>query len=90
MARKLFNLPVASAGIVLSTAYRDYGNSGWKASQNDTWQDIHNNSRWVTLKVMKDNPYFDIDWNIFFNQGLYCWRINNLCSKIRKLHGFLI
>lgn len=64
MARKLFNLPAASQGIVLSTAYRDYGISGWIASQNNTWQDIHNNSRWVTLKVMKNNPYFDIDWNI--------------------------
>lgn len=64
MARKLLNLPVVPQGIILSTAYRDYGNSGWVASQNNTWQDIHNNSRWVTLKVMKDNPYFDIDWNI--------------------------
>lgn len=64
MARKLLNTVAASAGIVLSTAHRDYGRSSWKASQTGSWQDIHNNSRWVTLKVMKDNPYFDIDWNI--------------------------
>ena len=64
MARKLLNGPAASTGIILSSAYRDYGRSRWKASQTGTWQDIHGNSRWVTLKVMKDNPYFDIDWNI--------------------------
>ena len=64
MARKLLNGSTASAGIILSSAYRDYGRTRWKASGTGSWQDIHGNSRWVTLKVMKANPYFDIDWNI--------------------------
>ena len=64
MARKLLNGPAASTGIVLSSAYRDYGRTGYRGANQNQWYNIFDNSRWVTLKVMKDNPYFDIDWNI--------------------------
>jgi|TARA_B100000085_G_scaffold58120_1_gene50963 hypothetical protein len=64
MARKTFNFPIASSGIVLSTAYKDWGNSTWRPASTGSFQDVHGSNRWVTLKIMKDNPYFDVDWNL--------------------------
>tara|TARA_A100001201_G_scaffold2794_1_gene6950 strand:+ start:728 stop:1318 length:591 start_codon:yes stop_codon:yes gene_type:complete len=52
----------SGGGIILSSAYKDWGTTGWKV--NGTWNYVMNSSRWVTLKVMKDDPYFDIDWNL--------------------------
>ncbi len=51
-----------AGGIILSSAYKDWGTQGWKVGS--TWGNVMNTSRWVTLKVMKDDPYFDIDWNL--------------------------
>jgi len=64
MSRKLFNLPVESSGLILSTAYKDWGKTTWRATNTLTWENVHGSNRWVTLKIMKDNPYFDIDWNL--------------------------
>ena len=52
----------SAGGIILSSAYKDWGTATWKVSS--TWNNVMGSSRWVTLKVMKDNPYFDIDWNL--------------------------
>lgn len=64
MSRKLFNLPVQSSGLILSTAYKDWGKSTFRSTSANNWHNIHGTARWVTLKIMKDNPYFDIDWNL--------------------------
>lgn len=49
-------------GIILSSAYKDWGTSSWQF--NNTWNYVLGTSRWVTLKVMRDDPYFDIDWSL--------------------------
>ena len=51
-----------AGGIILSSAYKDWGTTAWKVSS--SWGYVMGTSRWVTLKVMKDNPYFDIEWNL--------------------------
>ena len=51
-----------AGGIILSSAYKDWGTQAWKVSS--SWGNVMGTSRWVTLKVMKDDPYFDIDWNL--------------------------
>ena len=62
MGRTLTGTTDSSGGLILSQAYKDWGTTGWKVSS--TWGNVMGTSRWVTLKVMKDNPYFDIDWNL--------------------------
>lgn len=52
----------SGGGIILSTAHKDWGTSSWQFSA--SWNYVMNTSRWVTLKVMRDDPYFDIDWNL--------------------------
>lgn len=62
MGRTVTGATDSGGGIILSSAYKDWGTTGWKVSS--SWGYVMGTSRWVTLKVMKDNPYFDIDWNL--------------------------
>ena len=51
-----------AGGIILSSAYKDWGTQAWKVSS--SWGNVMGTSRWVTLKVMRNDPYFDIDWSL--------------------------
>ena len=62
MGRSITGADSGGGGIILSSAYKDWGTQGWRVGS--TWGNVMGTSRWVTLKVMKDNPYFDIDWNL--------------------------
>ena len=62
MGRSVTGPTDSGGGIILSSAYKDWGTTAWKVS--GSWGNVMDNSRWVTLKVMKDNPHFDIDWNL--------------------------
>lgn len=62
MGRTVTGATDSGGGIILSSAHKDWGTTAWQVSS--TWGYVMGTSRWVTLKVMKDNPYFDIDWNL--------------------------
>jgi hypothetical protein len=65
MSRKLFNVTEASSSVVLSSATRDWGLNNWKGGSGGAgWVDIFGTNQWVTLKVMRSNPSFDIEFNL--------------------------
>lgn len=63
MGRNILNAPEVSTSFVLSTAYKDFGKTAWAPPNTANWYDYQSTARWVTLKVMRDDPWFDIDWN---------------------------
>tara|TARA_B100000131_G_C18095487_1_gene603858 strand:- start:636 stop:1247 length:612 start_codon:yes stop_codon:yes gene_type:complete len=65
MGRFVLHKPAASAsGAVLSSACMDKGKSVWKGTTTNSWQFCYGDENLITLKVIKDNPMFDIEWNL--------------------------
>ena len=71
MGRTITGVAQHLQGIILSSAYKDWGTQAWKVSS--SWGNVMGTSRWVTLKVMKDDPYFDIDWNLSIDHNSTYW-----------------
>ena len=65
MGRFVLRKPAASAdGAILSSACMDKGKSIWKGTTNNSWETCYGDENLITLKVVKDNPMFDIEWNL--------------------------
>lgn len=63
MGRFVLHKPAASsAGAILSSACMDKGKAVWKGTTNGSWETCYGDENLITLKVVKDNPLFDIEW----------------------------
>ncbi len=52
----------ASGGAILSSACMDKGKDVWKGTTNNSWEWCYGDENLITLKIIKNNPLFDIEW----------------------------
>ena len=45
------------------------------------------NNRTLSIRI---ECVFYLDWDVFYTDRVYRWRIDNLCTKVTKLHGLRI
>ena len=63
MGRFVLRKPAASSdGAILSSACMDKGKSIWRGTTNNSWETCYGDENLITLKIIKDNPLFDIEW----------------------------
>ncbi len=52
----------SSSGAILSSACMDKGKDVWKGTTNNSWEWCYGDENLITLKIIKNNPLFDIEW----------------------------
>ena len=52
----------SSAGAILSSACMDKGKTVWRGSTTNSWEYCYGDENLITLKVIKNDPMFDIEW----------------------------
>ena len=63
MARFILNEPAdAVGGAILSSASYDAGKGVWRSGTNGSWENCYGDENLITLKVIKNDPMFDIEW----------------------------